>query len=423
MASRSILIPAVLAMLAPTGAGAVAPGVVEHTDTVTLGQATDTYSWLDSKGLLRTVSLKKQGAGNGGYAIQMTYQYLDNGAVRTVTANAPNGGDGGFGYFVSHERYRDFSDGTQNTIAGKIFHADDSPLGRGFAASIQRPQQSRPGLAIYRATIQYPHYGTAAAHPVNADGSDVPALPVDPASYALYKLPVTVSWYFEAGKDYPRIRTRVSMVKLVADLVSFDLRGPYGVLDFDNGIGRTVTKVMWGDRFHFRTVSWPVTRNSTWVWSQPNKGARYNALIAGGYEMGFYQPIRYAKSTMRDGYADERGLTSSTFRQGKGCAYQAQIIPCDWEWAYQSVQYSLPYDSRTTPTTFKKMAWGSTAYWGTGPSLGTIWDSPTTSSPFVGFPQSKVISYDVCLVLGRTVNGGLTKAAASLTKGLCAAVN
>ena len=105
---------------------------VIHQVTVVNGLQVDQYSWPDSKGLTRTVALKQEGNGNpghGGYAIQMTYQL--NGS--TITVNADPGGDGGFGYFVSHERGRDFTDGTNDTIANKIFGVDDSPLGSAFA--------------------------------------------------------------------------------------------------------------------------------------------------------------------------------------------------------------------------------------------------------------------------------------------------
>ncbi len=58
----------------------------------------------------------------------MTYQQSGG---QTITVNADTGFDGGFGYFVSHERFRNFTDGTSDTIASKIFGADDSPLGSG----------------------------------------------------------------------------------------------------------------------------------------------------------------------------------------------------------------------------------------------------------------------------------------------------
>src|SRR5437763_7723436 len=86
-----------------SASSALAAGV-SHQVAVVNGLQVDKYSWLDSHGLTRTVSLKQEGngnAGHGGYATQMTYQL--NG--QTITVNADPGGDGGFGYFVSHERF------------------------------------------------------------------------------------------------------------------------------------------------------------------------------------------------------------------------------------------------------------------------------------------------------------------------------
>ncbi len=45
----------------------------------------------------------------------MTYQVPGASGARTVTVNKEATGDGGFGYFVSHERYRNFVDGGSDT--------------------------------------------------------------------------------------------------------------------------------------------------------------------------------------------------------------------------------------------------------------------------------------------------------------------
>lgn len=423
--SLGAAVAALIVLVHAAPAAAVEVGQVERVDQTINGVAVDTFRWLDSRKRLRTISFKKQGSGNtgnGGYAVQMTYQYPNNaGALRTTTVAAPATNDGGFGYFVSHERYRDFSDGTQDTIAGKIFNKDDSPLGRGFPATIQTYPLQDGKVAIYKATITYPRYGTVDARPVNAGGSDSPPLPLTAASYKRYDIPVTVGWHIMAGRDFPRIRTKVDLTNVPPDRVSFDLRGPYGVLNFDNGNNGAVTKVVWADRLHFATTASPVTRNTGWTWNAGNTGGRYHALLVGNYEMGLFEPKLYANTEIRHGYADPRGSTSALFRNGAGCAYQNQLLPCDWEWPYQSLQYSLPYNAPNTPTTGKKIAWGSSAFYGTGPSLTRVWDSPTTSQEFVGYPASKVIVYDVCLVLDRTTSVGLTRTAAKLEKTTCAA--
>lgn len=420
---RSISAALLLSSLTVLPAVALAPGVVERRDETIAGVAVDTYAWLDSKGLERTVSLKKQGAGNtgnGGYAVRATYQYVTLGKTQTVVASAPNTADGGFGYFVGHERYRSFADGDVNTIAGKIFRRDDSPLGRGFPATITRLAQSKPSVAVYRAQIAYPRYGTVAANGYDADGLDFPRLPTDPAKYAKFTTPVTTLWIFEAGRDYPRIRTRVDLSAFGPGQTSFDVRGPYGVLEFDGGQNLAISKVGWGDRYHFASSGKPFNRSSAWTWNLGNQGGRYNALVAGAFEMGLFEPRTFQTSALRDGWSGSRGKTSSTVGFGDGCGGAvAQELPSDWEWPYQSVQYSLPCN-KVDQTSFKKMSWGSISYYGAGSQINAAWDTSSTSSPFVGYPASKAVQYDVCLVLGRATIAGLTKTAASLATTTCA---
>jgi hypothetical protein len=340
----------------------------------------------------------------------MTYQMLQGGVWKQVVADAVAGGDGGFGYFVSHERYRDFTDNTNDTIAGKIFHTDDSQLGLGFKVTSTALTLSTPNALAHRYTLTYPRYGTVSPILKNADGEDVSKTPIDPAKFQRYSLPVTITWVFQNGKDYPRINVRVSLAKLAGpDRANFDVRAPYGVLNFDNGANNPISTVMWGDRYHFINLKKPLTRNSTWQWTGANKGARYTALIAGAYEMGLFEPRTFANSKLADGYAFGRGLNSTQYR----CDDQNEALPCDWEWPYQSAQYSLSYDNNNESTTFEKIAWGSAPYWGTGSSMTEVYDTDSTSERFNGFPGNKLINYDICVVLGRTISGGLTKSAAA----------
>src|SRR5262249_18823841 len=84
--------------------GAAAPALAaaptHQVTTVTInGKAlkVDKYTWRDSKNRLRSVSLKREGLGNpghGGYAVQMTYQEVIGGILRTITVNAETGFDG-----------------------------------------------------------------------------------------------------------------------------------------------------------------------------------------------------------------------------------------------------------------------------------------------------------------------------------------
>ncbi|WP_237154032.1 hypothetical protein [Oryzibacter oryziterrae] len=383
-----------------------ASAITSQTTTIN-GLKVLNVQWTDSKGMKRSVALKLEGNGNpghGGYAVQATYRFVSGGKTYTRTINPSASGDG-FGYFVSHERERLFADGSTASIANKIFHVDDSPLGRGFAVTVTQPT-APAGSKIIRFATTYSHYGTINANGINADtGEDKPPLPTSQASFKKYAMPVTIDWSFQDGKDYPRIRNIVSLANVPGpDRVSFDVRGPYGKLNFDSG-NNVISQVRWGDRFLFVTTSQPLTRNSTWTGNATNKGARYSSLIAGGYEMGLIEPRLFSKSALNDGYSDARGKTSDTYNDGNGCSSQTQLMPCDYEWPYQSAQYELPYNNQNAPTTSEKMAWGSTPYYGT--SLTSTWDG-TTGTPFNGFPASRKLTYDVCLVLGKTVTGGLT---------------
>jgi len=400
---------------------------VTHSVATVLGLKVDKYAWFDSRCLQRTVSLKQEGAGNpghGGYAVQMTYQVTGGAGTTTVIVNKETSSDGGFGYFVSHERYRTFTDNSSDTIANKIFHVDDSPLGLDFpvVGAVLKPNGD---AAAQRYVTTYHHYGTITPDPVNADGNDTHPLPLTPSSYANYPLPVTMTWVFQAQTDAPRYDVDVNLTQVAkADRVGFDLRAPYGVMVFDNKLDGVVSKVQWGDRFLFATTAAPVTRDTGWTWNARNAGRRFNAMIAGLYEMGLYEPVKFAQSALDDTFSEERGSTSSAFNKGKGCAEgETQLLPCDWEWPYQGLQYSLPTNSLTTPTNFKKIAWGSTGFYGAGPGLTRVYDTSNSSEAFVGFPASEHLKYSICILLGLTTANGLTQTAAEAASPNCASTN
>lgn len=381
-----------------------AMAVTKQTTTVN-GLAVYRYVWTDSAGRTRSVSIKRQGAGNpgnGGYAIQMTYQFLtEAGALRTRRANSADANEG-FGYFVSHERFRSFNDGSTAAIARKIFGTSDSPLGRQFPATLT-DIPAGAGRKALEVSLTYPRYGTVAANGIDpATGQDQPKLGTNPALFRRYDLPVKLRWHFQDGVDYPRISVVVGLGPVPGpDRLSIDLRGPYGKIDFDES-GDVVRLATWADRFYFRNTTQPLTNSSEWTWNQPNTRARFTGLTIGRSEMGLVEPKRFGNSDLNDGFANGRGETSA----GYNCYFK---LPCDGEWPYQSAQFELP-DVAATPTDSEKIAWGSSAFYGT--SLPATFDG-TQSAPFDGFPANKKLAYEVCVVLGQVVPGGLTREVAT----------
>jgi hypothetical protein len=415
--AQALLVGATVTFAALVAAPASAS--VVHTTGIVNGVDCDIWTWSDSANQQRTVALKIEGGlnagnGHGGYAVQMTYYYttpLSNIFRKSpwtkVTVNAANETDGGFGYFVSHERYRFFQDGAWATIANKIFNTDDSPLGLEFqaTASILPNGSSHPFAESF--TIAYGHYGTIEPHGYDSNsGEDVMPLPVSnvPVAYQFYSIPVTTTWVFESGKDFPRIDVSVDMSQIPkAGLVSFDMRGPYGVMVFDDGADATVTTAMWGDQdYLFVPLQTPITRSSGWNWSSTNPGARYNLISTGNYEMGLFEPLPSSKSSLVDGYAAERGFTNASFAAAEEASADncgdPQTLPSDGTWPYQSLQYSLLCQGQSTnyltqTTTGKKIAWGSSSLYGS--EVTSVYNGqknhPISFSP--------TIKYSVCLAL------------------------
>jgi hypothetical protein len=355
------------------------------------GLLVDRYTWRDSAGRPRSASLVRYGQGAGGYAVQFTYQVQDSlfASWRTVYLNPPQfRGDAGFGYFVSHELYRYFDatvcpDGSNNCTIAALHGEDDSPLsvylpGSGRTVSVTTDE------AIHEFTLNYPHWGTTI--PIaNPNGGDV--TPSHPAFHKKYDLPVTIRWTFTAGRDYPLWSVTYDFRAAPVNTVSADMRGPYGYLIFDGGINGPITALEWGDRYVFKTQGNTVSTQSQWTWNTLNRGARYNLLVAGQYEMGVVETVPYRMSKLGSGYSDDRGHTSA---HGLGCADAGWRMPCNWEWPYQSVQYE-EFDTR--PTRAKKLAWG------TAPYMGTDRTSDDMGEPMAGYP---VVSYSVWITFNKS---------------------
>ncbi|NTX01137.1 hypothetical protein [Myxococcus sp. CA040A] len=400
----------------PTDPGFEQGDGVSRESTTVGGIAVDRYTWTDSQGRPRTVSLKRQtSAGNGGYAVQVTYQVRAGGDWRTVTVDGTAGGESGFGYFVGHELYRQFDNGSSGTIAG-LHGEDDSPLGYGFA--VQGTHSAiLPGstFASHTFTTAYPKWGTRVAM------ADVTAsTPAASAAHQKFMVPLTLRWVFQKGMDFPRLDTRMDLGEAVAGQLSFDMRGPYGVVEFaDSDTQAALSNVQWGDtRNHFTTqapVANPLTTQAGWTWNEPIGTTRkYHSLLARHsstgvlYELGLVElKLGQDPGLVYGGYSTNNGTTKA--------ATGRALLSGDFsagEWPFQSAQYSGL--NANTGVTGKKFAWGSSPFYGS--ALSSVYFNPDFSTSINAFPVGKTLLYRTCLVLG--VSPFTDASRKSLTRGV-----
>ena len=200
-------------MLAALGEPALNAAEDLRLDTGEVNDLTvDRYTWRDSQGRPRSVSLVQYGQTlnalpRGGYANQLTFQELDAATSQwsTVYIDPPAGrGDAGFGYFVSHEVYRTFDanvcPGPSNycTIA-RVHGEDDSPLALRLPGTGETVRLTN-AEAEHQFELNYPHWGTTA--PIaNPESQQTPS---DFAAHQKYNLPVTIQWQFAVGTDFPQ---------------------------------------------------------------------------------------------------------------------------------------------------------------------------------------------------------------------------
>ena len=348
------------------------------------------YTWRDSGGNPRSVSLVPASPATSGYAVQMTYTVPDGGG-RNVYVNTGTAGDGGFGYFVSHEFYRTFAGGGNGTLAA--LHAeDDSPLGR-YLPSTGSAHSAGQSQAAHEFRLDYPRWGTTAAFP-----DPFVAVSPDLINHQRFLLPVVIRWHFVAGRDHP-LWTVDFDLSAASDRIANDVRGPYGVMYFNEGASPAVTALRWGDKYlftadagaqDFGAAATPADGVS-WTWNTANTGRRYNVLSAGDYEFGIVETVPHAASRYGSGYANGRGSTKAA---AGGCAYGMLSLPCDWEWPYQSLQYDYGPPARP------KIAWGSSPFLGS--SLTSAYVNANEFETVV--PQGRV-HYGVHIVTGRSGAG------------------
>lgn len=413
----------------PSTAATVVGDGVQRTGTTALGLAVDQYTWTDSQGQPRTVSLKQQGngnPGNGGYAVQMTYRVLEGGNWRTVTANMASGGDAGFGYFVAHELDRSFDDGSSGTIAA-LHGEDDSPLGLSFPVSaVASSITSTSTAASHTFRLTYPKWGTLT--PV-ADPTADRSTPAALTQHVRYLLPVTIVWTFQKGTDYPRIDVSVDISAATPGQLEFDMRGPYGVIEFaDSDANATINNVQWGDSAYRFASKVPVSGNlvqaSSWTWSTPIGSIRpFQGMLARHSTTGVLYEIGLVETKLSgdaglvySGYSSHRGSDGSGFYLAAGGIEQ-------WEWPFQSAQYSGGAGDggwlAGEPIYGKKFAWGSAPFYGS--SLDTVYLNDTTSVPIHPYPAGGVITYRTCWVMGKSTYAGVGTAGLTQTVAASAA--
>jgi hypothetical protein len=381
---------------------------LRHEQGIVNGLVVDRYVWRDAKEQPRSASLVKfdpLNGGRGGYADQFTYQVFDpeTESWRMVTLDPDMiNPEGGFGYFVSHERFRDFDanvcpEPPLNRCTIAILHGgeDDSPFGL-FLPGTGMSVSVTDTMAVHEFKQNYPHWGTI--DPVPPDG-------ITPSSlnkHKKYDLPVTIDWRFIAGTNYPLWQVTYDLSAAPIDTLSVDMRGPYGIMIFDEVNGPD-TKLRWGDKYKFHTRGNTVSSNSHWIWKHLNHGARYNILVAGNFEMGIVQTVPYSKSTFGSAEAPERGKTSDDF-PGGACPSTGWVMPCTFEWAYQSIQFE---EFGPMPSSSKKLAWG------TSPLLGTSSVTDDTGDPLQAYPK---ISYEVWITFDDSSGINSRKLAASVVQ-------
>lgn len=375
---------------APTPANALLaePGVLD----ADVGCTGDRYTWRDAAGLPRVAVLAHNtgqtcpGGSRGGEL--RLFKYAVPGGTRVV--RAPATGAGGFGYVVSHRKEG----------ATGIGGADDSPLGHGFTGTFTRVFAGRHH-ALFRFEQRYPRHSRTAAMPANAR----------------YDVPVTVDWLFATGRDDPLWSitydtTGAAPAAVPANALDDDSRSPYGELLFDGAINppshSVIAGVGWGDRYKFRTTAAPVTYNSTWTWNVPNT-VPYVKLWTTAVDatMGTVQTETIVQHDAGGYYGTDRWNTTST--GGNACTAETggveTLMPCNYNWPYQSINYSLdPFSGPNFATNNTRLAWGTnfgflgrTSYPIHGSSANEI-GGPLPGAPTAsGWPRQ---SYAAFVVLG-----------------------
>ncbi|MBX2803220.1 MAG: hypothetical protein KTR31_36405 [Myxococcales bacterium] len=312
----------------PTGAPCPA---LTADDTSLDGYEGLSIAWQDAACTPRTAHLvhndREDPSGHfGGYLRRLTYQ------DRTIDGSFDR--HPGFGYAVSH------FDST-------------ATLSYDYAGTWSTPLLGRHHLRhVY--TVQQP-----------IDGFDVA---------------VTLQWFFATGWDHPIWSITYDTSSAPADAVAADSRSPYGDLQWDAGAGVDVDGVGWGDHYRFRSTTAPITLDSGWDYSQPNRIPHVLAWSVGAdAEMG----------TVQTQSQTQHAAGGYWFFDAWGTADPDGPMPPEWNWTFQLNQYELPWGSGS-----KRVAWGM--------NYGAVGQDAYPDYGYSGFSDGYPYqSYSVHVVLGR----------------------
>jgi hypothetical protein len=338
-------------------------------DVVVDNMTSDRFSWRDGANQPRVAVLAhntgQSGPGGTRGGELRRFEYSVPGGTRVVRA-APTFASG-FGYVVSHRE-----EGTSG-IPG-----DDSPLGHGFTGSFSRVFEGRHH-AIFRFTQLYPRYSRTTATPPNT----------------LYNVPVTIDWSFATGRDHPLWSLTWDLSGVPANALSDDSRAPYGELLFDGAASAAAHSVLagvgWGDRFKFASTSNPVSYNSAWTWNVANT-IPYVKLWTTAVDatMGTVQTQTIVQQDAGGYFGANRWNTTSA--AGNACTVAIggtnSLMPCPFNWPYQSVNYSLDaFGNPNSNTNNTRLAWG-TNFGFLGRTAYPIHGSDFYGGPLVGDPRA-----------------------------------
>jgi hypothetical protein len=216
-------------------------------------------------------------------------------------------------------------------------------------------------------------------------------------------LPVTIQWLFVTGRDHPVIAITYNMTAR-APGIGADTRTPYGDLrwDGDDNKGNTVVSgVGWGDRYKFITTKAPLTKNSTWDYTQPNIVPYVIEWTdSPDAEMGLVQTQTWQQKDA-GGYWHYVNWGKTSENQVRDTD-QVGVMPVLSNWTYQLNQYELCPGTDEgcnldATTASHRMAWGANYGAIGGKTADGKYDAYGGDKQLVGYPYQ---SYSVFMVLG-----------------------